>query len=107
MIATDSHSRSTRSSWCEEKTTGTPPAASSRSTPLRTSTPTGRARERLVEHQQLRVVDERGAELHALLVAERERLDAVAGAVGDPEPLEPAVRRPPARRRARAVQRAR
>ena len=34
---------------------------------------------------------ERRAELHPLLVAQRERLDAVAGPVGDPEPLEPAL----------------
>ena len=34
--------------------------------------------ERLVEHEQLRPVHERDAELHALLVAERERLDAIA-----------------------------
>ena len=40
-IATDSHSRSTSSSWCEEKTTGTPSSASPCSTPLSTSTPTG------------------------------------------------------------------
>ena len=50
-------------------------------------------RERLVEHEQLRPVHERRAELHALLVAERQRLHAVARAVGDPEPLEPAVGR--------------
>ena len=46
-------------------------------------------RERLVEHEQLRPVHERDAELDPLLVAERERLDAVARAVGEPEPLEP------------------
>ena len=40
-IATSSHSRSTSSSWCEEKTTGTPASARSRSTPLITSTPIG------------------------------------------------------------------
>ncbi len=49
-------------------------------------------RERLVEHQQLRAVHERDAELDPLLVAERERLDAVARALGQPEPLEPALR---------------
>ena len=42
------------------------------------------AGERLVEHEHLRVVDERDAELDALLVAERERLDAVAGALARP-----------------------
>ena len=34
---------------------------------------------------------QRGGELDALLVAERELLDAVAGAVGDAEALDPAV----------------
>ena len=45
----------------------------------------------LVEHEHLGVVDERDAELDALLVAERERLDLVAGALGQPEPLDPGV----------------
>ena len=46
------------------------------------------AGERLVEHQQLRVVDERRRELDALLVAERERLGPVAGSVGNAEELD-------------------
>ena len=50
------------------------------------------AGERLVEHEQLGVVDERRRQLDALLVAERQRLDAVVGALGDAEPLEPARR---------------
>ena len=92
MIATASHSRSTSSSWWLEKTTGTPVAAYSVSTPLSTSTPTGsRPGERLVEDEQLGLVHERGRELDALLVAERELLDAVVGALGQPEPLDPAV----------------
>ena len=49
--------------------------------------------ERLVEHEHLGVVHERDAELDALLVAERERLHLVAGALGEPEPLDPGVRR--------------
>ena len=90
-IATDSHSRSTSSSWCEENTTGTPSSAS----PLQhaaqhVDADRVEAGERLVEHEQLGAVHERRAELHALLVAERQRLDAIAGTVGDPEPLEPA-----------------
>ena len=51
------------------------------------------AGERLVEHQQLRVVHERGGELHALLVAERELLHPLAGALLQPEALDPAVGR--------------
>ena len=47
--------------------------------------------ERLVEHEQLGSVHERDAELDPLLVAERERLDAVPGALAEPEPLEPVV----------------
>jgi hypothetical protein len=50
------------------------------------------AGERLVEHEQLRPVHERGGELHALLVAQGELFDGVAGTIRDAEPLEPAVR---------------
>ena len=50
------------------------------------------AGERLVEDEQLGLVHQRGGELHALLVAERELLDAVAGALGQAEALDPAVR---------------
>ena len=57
-------------------------------------------RERLVEHEQVGLVHERGGELHPLLVAERQRLDPVAAALGDPERLE---RLPAARRRASAA----
>src|ERR671915_92814 len=49
--------------------------------------------ERLVEHEQRGVVHERGGELDALLVTERELLDAVAGALGQAEALDPAVGR--------------
>jgi hypothetical protein len=38
-------------------------------------------------------VDERRRELHALLVAERELLDAVARPIGQAEPLDPRVGR--------------
>ena len=46
--------------------------------------------ERLVEDEQLRLMDERGRELHPLLVAVRELLHGRAVAVGETEPLEPA-----------------
>ena len=83
MIATASQIRSTSSSWWLEKTTGTPVAAYSLSTPLEhVDADRVEAGERLVEHQQLGLVDERGRELDALLVAERELLDAVLGALG-------------------------
>ena len=49
------------------------------------------AGERLVEHEQLRLVDERGDQLDALLVAVRQRVEAVARAIGEAEPLEPGV----------------
>ena len=45
-------------------------------------------RERLVEDEHVGPVHERGGELHALLVAERERLDPVPRALRDPEHLE-------------------
>jgi hypothetical protein len=51
------------------------------------------AGEGLVEHQDVRRVHQRGGELHALLVAERERLHAVTGPVGQAEPLDPVVGR--------------
>ena len=43
--------------------------------------------ERLVEHEDLGVVHECGGDLRALLVAERELLDRVAGALGESESL--------------------
>src|SRR5262245_53176512 len=48
------------------------------------------AGEWLVEHEQLRVVDERSAKLDALLIAVRERLELVLLAVAEPQPLQPA-----------------
>ena len=77
------------------RTRPAPPASlCSRSTSLITSTAIGsRPGERLVEHEHRRVVDQRGGELDALLVAEAERLDAVVDPVRDPEPLGPARHR--------------
>src|SRR4029079_19266953 len=50
------------------------------------------ARERLVEDEQLRIMDERGAQLDALLIAVRQRLELVQLAVCEPQPGEPAAR---------------
>ena len=85
MIATSSHSRSTSSSWWQEKTTGHARVrALAQHAAHDVDADRVEAGERLVEHEHLRVVDERDAELDALLVAERERLDAVAGALVSP-----------------------
>ena len=46
-------------------------------------------RERLVEDQQIRSVDERSSELNTLLIAMRERLHALVHAIREPEPLQP------------------
>ena len=46
------------------------------------------ARERLVEDEHLRVVHQRGGDLRALLIAERQRLDVVAQALAESESLE-------------------
>ncbi len=62
------------------------------------------AAERLVEHERLGAVDERGRELHALLVAERERLGAVPLAVADAEDLGRALRLGPGVRGLEPVQ---
>ena len=47
--------------------------------------------ERLVEHEQLGLVDERRDQLDALLVAVRQRVEAVVRPIGEAEPFEPAV----------------
>jgi hypothetical protein len=62
------------------------------------------AGERLVEHEQLRIMDERGGELDALLVAQRQLLDLGVQAPAQPEALAqlPAGARGP--RRAHPVQ---
>ena len=60
--------------------------------------------ERLVEDEQLRLVQQRGRELRALLVAVRELLDLRIGAIGEAEPLEPVRRRRARRARAQPVQ---
>jgi hypothetical protein len=61
------------------------------------------SRERLVEHEQLGLVQERRRKLGALLVPVRELLDLRAGAVGEVEPLEPLGRRRACRGRGEPV----
>ena len=85
IITTDSQSRSTSSSWWLENTTGAPASACRRRISEDVDADRVQTRERLVQHEHLRPVHERGRELDALLVAERERLGAVAGSIGDAE----------------------
>ncbi|GMA24854.1 hypothetical protein GCM10025864_26130 [Luteimicrobium album] len=61
-------------------------------------------RERLVEHEDLRVVGERRGELDALLVAQRQLLHLVRAAVRDAQDLRPALHRVPGLGRRLAVQ---
>ena len=49
--------------------------------------------ERLVQHQELRVVGQGQCQLHPLLVAARQVLHRGGGAVGQPHPLEPPIGR--------------
>ena len=89
MITRSSHSRSTTSSWCEEKSTATPcGGALLQHAGDDVDGERVQARERLVEDQHLGVVHERGGDLRALLVAEREGLDVVAEALAESELLE-------------------
>ena len=98
-ITTSSHTSSTRSSWCELNTTPTPAAARSRRTSVIVcDAERVEARERLVEDEQLRVVDQRRRELDPLLVAVGQVLQLRLRAVGEAEPLEPDGRRAPSRR---------
>ena len=50
--------------------------------------------ERLVEHEQVGLVDQGGDQLDALLVAVRQGVDAVPGPVGEVETIEPRVDTP-------------
>ena len=79
-----------------------------RRTPLSTSTPTGSSPENgSSSTSTLGLVHQRGRELDALLVAERELLHPLAGALGEPEPLDPAVAAAARRRRPTPCSRAR
>ena len=53
------------------------------------------AGKRLVQDEDIGIVHERSGELDALLVAQRQLLHTLPGAVGDPQALEPATRRVP------------
>ncbi len=89
-MPTESHSRSTRSSWWLENTTGTPCRHCSSSASARESTPTGsRPENGSSRMQHLGAADEGGGELHPLLVAQRQLLDGVLAALGQTEPLGP------------------
>jgi len=54
-------------------------------------------RERLVQHQQHRLADQRSRELDALLVAVRQPFQTVGAAAGQPEPGQPAIGGAPCR----------
>ncbi len=51
-------------------------------------------RERFVEHEQIRIVHESSDELYALLIAVRQRVDAIVPSVRETEPLEPPIDAP-------------
>ena len=79
MIATASHRRSTSSSWWRgEHDRHAGRGVLGEHAAQHVDADRIQPRERLVEHQQLGLVHERRGELHPLLVAERELLDAVA-----------------------------
>ena len=104
-MPTRSQSRSTRSSWWEEKTAGAPAAQRSRRT-SRHHVDGDRVEpgERLVEHEHVGVVHQRRGELHALLVAEAEPLHLVGEAGGHPEAVRPPLGGPARGGRGEAVQ---
>jgi hypothetical protein len=85
MMTRSSQSRSTTSSWCDENRTAAPCAARLQHARDDVDGERIEARERLVEDEHLRVVHERGGDLRALLIAERERLDVVAQALAETE----------------------
>jgi hypothetical protein len=96
MMTRSSHSRSTTSSWCEENSTAALRGALGEDAGDDVDGERIEARERLVEDQHLGVVHERGGDLRALLIAERERLDVVAEALAETELLEQGARAGPA-----------
>ena len=60
--------------------------------------------ERFVEYEQLRVVDERGDQLHPLLVPVRQGVEAILGPVGETETRQPRVDTPTDARGGRAAE---
>ena len=94
MMTTSSQRSSTRSSWWLENSTVAPVAASSASSSAMAAIAMRvEPGERLVEHEQVRLVDQCRDQLDALLVAVGQRVHAIARPVGQAEPLEPECRR--------------
>ena len=92
MMTTSSHRSSTRSSWWLENSTVAPGGRHLREQFGHGAHGDGiEPGERLVEHEQVGLVDQRGDQLHALLVAVRQRVKAVARPPGEAEPLQPRV----------------
>ena len=110
-MPTESQSRSTRSSWWLEKTTGHAVAGTWLEQRLgeRVDADRVEAGERLVEDEHLGPADQRGGQLDALLVAQRQLLHRVAAALAQPEPARSTRRRRarPRRRPGRAAGRSR
>ena len=97
MIATASHRRSTSSSWCDGEHAPARRARRTPSTPLSTSTPTGSSPENgSSSTSSSGSCTSAARELHALLVAQRERLTRSPARSLEPEPLDPARRPRPA-----------
>ena len=108
MIPTRSLSRSTSSSWWEENITGHAGCGLvAQDSAHDVDGHRVEAGERLVEHEDLRVVDERRGELDALLVAQAQLDDLVVAPVGDAEHLGPALHRAARRPRSMPCSRAR
>ena len=90
MITTSSQTSSTRSSWWTRTRRRRRPRPAPGGRPAIVAMPIGsRPRERLVEDEQLRVVDERRRELDALLVAVGEVLELGLRPVPEAEALQP------------------
>ena len=89
-MPTESQSRSTRSSWWLEKTTGTPsPALLEQRLGEGVDADRVQPGERLVEDEHLGPADQGGGELDALLVAQRQLLHRVAAALAQAQALDP------------------
>ena len=92
MITTSWHRSWTRSSWWLENSTVAPSAARpDSSSPMALHGDRVQAGERLVEHQQVGFVDQRGDQLDPLLVTVRQRVQAVRRPPGQAEPLQPGI----------------
>ena len=90
MITTSWHRSCTRSSWWLENSTVAPCAARpDSSSAMALHGDRIQAGERLVEHQQVRLVHQGGDQLDPLLVAVRQRVQAVRRPLGQAEALQP------------------